>query len=261
VPDPGCCFIGWDLEQAEARIVAFLTHDDDLIQDMEDGIDIHRKLAAQLPFGVTYEQLLQMSKDCRERVLAKKCRHALNYQMGPLTFKASVNKDYIESGIGITAAEAKVLRNRYLSIHHNLPQWWREVEGELSKNGSLKNPLGRVRRFFGAWGGELFRDATAFVPQSTVGDLTTMGIAGVDQELGYHGKEIAIPLIHMHDGGLIQVPEEAADEVAEGVKRIMSIPINIAGYSGVVIPVEVFKGYNWGYASKTNPNGLAKLKI
>lgn len=259
IADDDCLFVGWDLEQAEARLVAYLTHDEDLIEDMESGTDIHRKLASRLPFGKTYEQLLAMPKDCRERHLAKICRHALNYQMGPLTFKETVNKDYIDSGISITASEAKLLRERYLAIHHTLPQWWRDVEAELSRNGSLINPLGRRRRFFGQWGGELFRDATAYVPQSTVGDLTTIGIARTDDLLGHGGAGWAIPLIHMHDGGLIQVPADRAEDAAAEVKEIMSIPIKIAGYPDVVIPVEVFIGKNWGYYSKENPDGLKKV--
>lgn len=262
VADEGHVFIGWDLEQAEARLVAYLSHDDDLIEDMNTpGVDIHRRLASQLPFGLSYEQLLAMPKDCRERTLAKKCRHALNYQMGPLTFKDNVNEDYLETGVSISAAEAKLLRKRYLDIHYNLSAWWKEVESELAKNGSLTNPLGRRRRFFGQWGGELFRDATAFVPQSTVGDLTTIAIARIDRSIGNEGGEgWAIPLIHMHDGGLIQVPEDKADECIERVKETMHIPINIAGYTGVTIPVEVFVGRNWQYYDEeTNPDGLKKV--
>ena len=78
IADPGHVFVGWDLEQAEARVVAHLTNDWDLLENLERGIDIHTHLASQMPFGMTYEELLAKIEelgskdDCDERYLAKK---------------------------------------------------------------------------------------------------------------------------------------------------------------------------------------------
>ena len=119
IADPGHTFVGWDLEQAEARVVAVLTHDYDLLDDLDAVIDIHTRLASQLPFDMTYEEILEEIElvgkdDCDVRNLSKTCRHAMNYLLTWVGLKARVNKEYIDTGVGIDAAMAKNLRAAYL---------------------------------------------------------------------------------------------------------------------------------------------------
>lgn len=240
VPDPGCIFIVPDLEQAEARFVAYDAGDYTTIDWMEEGLDIHRKLG-EILFGRPYEEIV---KGSRERYLAKKCRHALNYGMGRDTFKFSVNKELIDTGFGITQKEAERLRDQYLTIHGALELWWKDIQQQLSRNGYLVNPLGRRRNFLGSWGAKLFMDAYAFKPQSTIADLTHIGLHRIDQELEY-----ADVLINMHDGSLIQVPEDKVEEAIPKIKELLSIPITVQDIE-LVIPVEVKVGYSWGEVGK-----------
>lgn len=245
VADEGCLFVGHDLAQAEAVIVAHLTQDEQLIEWMESGIDIHRKLASLLPFGLTYEQLCEMPKDCKERYLAKICRHALNYKMGPYTLQLTINKEFVYTGTGVNQSEARALHSRYLQIHPNLQIWWKQVEADLSKHSmSLTTPLGRTRKMLDRWSETMLKDAIAFVPQATVGDLTTLAITRTSV-----AASDAQCLVHAHDGSLFQVPEDRASDIAAILKEQASIPIKIKG-DEFTIPVEVFIGPRWGSMEK-----------
>jgi uracil-DNA glycosylase family 4 len=245
VADDGFLFIGHDLAQAEAVIVAHLTHDERLIEWMESGIDIHRKLASLLPFGLTYEQLLLMPKDCKERYLAKICRHALNYKMGPYTLQLTINKEFVYTGTGVNRREAEALHRRYLQLHPNLMQWWKQVENDLSKHSmQLTSLLGRNRKFLDRWGETMLKDAIAFVPQATVGDLTTLAITRT-----IAAAPDATCLIHAHDGSLLQVPEDRAEEVAKILSEQAKIPLRF-GSDEFTIPVDTFIGKRYGSMEK-----------
>lgn len=243
IPDPGMVFVKPDLEQAEARIVAYLAEDFKTIDWIEQGLDIHCKLAEQM-FDKPYEQIVAENKkskgDTRERYLAKRSRHALNYKMGSGTFKRTINKEYYETGFGVTQSEARDLRDQYLTIHSALEPWWDDVISELSANSALTNPLGRKRRFVGKWGDALFRDAIAFQPQSCIGDMTHIGLRSIDRALPY-----AEPLINIHDGILLQVPEDKVDEALPVMKQCLEFPITVNGYE-ITIPTEFEVGDSWG---------------
>lgn len=249
VADEGHVFIGHDLAQAEARVVAFLSEDYKILEWLDKGIDIHSMTASFFSFGMSYEEILedeaQATGQSRYRYAGKKARHALNYMMGYRTFKDSINKEYLETGIGVTEAETKRWRLDYLALHPNLESvWWPRVRYEVSKNGSITNALGRRKRFIGRWGDSMLREAVAYYPQSTVADLTHLGIVQVAARLPY-----ARVLINMHDGSLIQVPEDKLDEALPIVRECFTIPILVNGEE-LTIPVDLKTGYRWGKLEK-----------
>lgn len=253
IADDGYSFVGWDYAQAEAWVVAVRTHDEELFEDMAAGRDIHLKLAAKLPFGLTYDELKarcdaavakDLSKDTvKERYLSKKSRHALNYVMGPGTFQLTVNKYYLDTGIGLDMYEAKKIRTAYLELHHGLDEWWAWVKSKIYKSPrTLSNCFGRTRNFLGLVD-NVFTEAVSFEPQSTVSDLNTICIAEADKKI----KKIdptAQFLAHIYDGGFVQVRNECADEVAHIIKNTFTREI-VIDRTPLTIPVDVKVGWNW----------------
>ena len=244
ISDPGYIFVGWDLEQAEARVVAVLTGDFNLLDDMENGIDIHLKLASQLPFGLTLEQLEEKKrvegKEFPERILAKTTRHAKNYFQTWTGLKRTINKDYIDTKVGVTAADAKILDSAYMDLHPGLESWWHGVDKEVRDKGYLINAHGRRRNILGRmrFGDPIHRDAIAFYPQSTISDSTTLAIAEMDLH------DWIQPMAHMHDGGFVQVPEDRVEEAKAIIKAATNRPI-IVKNTEIVVPSVVKSGYNW----------------
>ena len=244
VPDPGYCFVGFDLAQAEARVVAVLTRDFDLLDAMDSGIDIHCLLGSQIPqFGLTYEEMMEKKDaeggDYRERYLSKKLRHSINYVASPNSVKASINRDYLDTGIGVSLAECKLLHGRTLEIHPGLPTWWRRTKSLMYTNmGELVNPFGRRRNFAhaGRITDHLHREGVSFLPQSTIGDLTTQIIRRVDDAFdnGHRGQV----LTHMHDGMMAQVLLEDREWATDVMMEAADITFVVDGYE-LKIPVDV----------------------
>lgn len=257
IPDPGHVFIGFDYEQAEARVVAVLTYNHDLLDAMDAGEDIHTMLAAQLPFNKSYEELLAeiavhvaagKSKDeCRPRFIAKKSRHAFNYVEGADTFALHVNREWIDTGIGISRTEARDIRKMYLDINPGLSPWWDNVRTTIRSQKYMDNSFGRRRWVLGKITEDVIREMVSYYPQSTIGDLCTQAIVKTATALPY-----VQVMAHMHDGALFQVPEDKLSEAYETMMGLVEWPIRI-GKEYITIPAEGKVGYSWGEMGKYAP--------
>jgi DNA polymerase-1 len=247
IADPGHVFVGHDLEQAEARVVAVLTNDFDLIDLMNSGVDIHTKLIEDMGiFNLTYDQakaqIKEVGKDKHPpRVLCKTCRHSMNYVQTWAGLKARVNKDYLDTGVGINAALAKLIAARYLELNPGLETWWEEVYHRVKHDTYLINDLGRRRNILGRMSkrDHTHRDVVAFQPQSDIADLTTITIREVADEAPY-----AQCFHHGHDGSLWQVPERREEEFKELLKKRATKEL-IVGKESLIIPANVTSGRDW----------------
>jgi DNA polymerase I-like protein with 3'-5' exonuclease and polymerase domains/uracil-DNA glycosylase len=248
IADPGHVFVGWDLEQAEARVVAVQTRNFALLEAMDSGIDIHCMLAPVL--NTTYEELMKkvkrVGKDaCEERQLLKITRHASNYFISWPALMMRINREFIETNVGVDAKTAKILSSGYLEENPGLEPWWHTVHQAIKNNGHLTNAFGRRRNFMGRirYGDHEHKDGIAYYPQSTIADLTTLSIADADKQL-IRATPQTLVMTHIHDGGFMQVPEFMKDDTVDMVRRLMTRTMLVDGIE-LVVPVEVKVGYNW----------------
>src|SRR3990167_2483385 len=101
IVDPGMVIIAADASQCQARIVAVLSEDYELLAAF-DKVDIHKRTAA-LIFGYTSKLELgtdftnpivdNLTKDGPERFTGKKIRHAGNFNMGKRRLMTEFNTD------------------------------------------------------------------------------------------------------------------------------------------------------------------------
>jgi DNA polymerase I-like protein with 3'-5' exonuclease and polymerase domains len=194
-----------------------------------------------------------------ERYIGKKCNHAFNYRMGPYKAAESINK---EGNITVSVAQTKMYHEKY---HQNymIKRWWSEIEEKLSLDRTITTIYGRRYRFYSAWGEKLFKDATAFEPQSTVADHVfgaiqdELGIAG-GIKLVYSsivkGHESDIKIVETaHDSIIVECPNTIVNEIAEQVVKCMRRPMVIKG-DQFTIPVDCKVGERWD-------EGMTKLKV
>lgn len=195
-PDPGWLMAYNDLERAESLVVAIITQDPLMLEHHMPGKNAHRLLGALLydrdPFELTDEQYY----------MSKQTRHAGNYLQGWKTFQDNVNKKADQTGIWLSASEAKRLNGLYREIHPYLPQWWNRVSYEIRHTGKLHNLFGRPRSFFNRNENSL-PVQVAYIPQSTVGDAMNYGILSLfaDEEL----MQDVQMLLQVHDALVYQV--------------------------------------------------------
>jgi DNA polymerase-1 len=203
IADPGCVLYNIDLSQAENRIVAYVAPEPNMIAAFESGVDIHKQTAGLL-FGKKPEDISDEEGSSSiggglfsERFWGKKSNHSLNYDLGYRAFSLVCE---------IQESEAKYIVERYHSVYPGVRQYHAWIRAQLNKDRTITNCLGRRRLFTNRWGDELFKEAYAFIPQSTVADIINeRGLAYVMNNPLFWGVEI---LNQVHDSLVVQISYE-----------------------------------------------------
>jgi DNA polymerase I-like protein with 3'-5' exonuclease and polymerase domains len=92
------------------------------------------------------------------------------------------------------------------------------------------------------WGESLFREAYAFVPQSTVGDINSLAMINFYRmREEKDGEEL---LLTTHDEIVVQCWERSVGKTVEKLRKAFEIPVVIKGRE-FKVPVDVKIGLNW----------------
>ena len=121
--------------------------------------------------------------------------------------------------------------------------WHDSIALSLQTEGSLETPFQRRRRFWGDTRADsTLREAVAFMPQSTIGDILNEGLRCVYKKFGItpHLKYCA----QIHDAALFQVKENMLDTYIPQLVECMRVPVTINGHH-ITIPVKAEIGDNW----------------
>ena len=219
VADPGKIMIQADLSQAEARIVAYVAQDDAMIRIFESEGDAFNKISMMM-FGTE-----------ANRQRTKKIVHASNYDMGVNTF--SVVAD-------ISKREARQDLELYHNTFPRIRVWHLQLQNQLRRTRILETPLGRKRIFFGRWGDQLFKEAYAYIPQSTVAAILNAALMNI-----FYAMPTGVDyLLQIHDEVVIQAPIERADIVQAALARAFDNTLTIHGRE-VKIPFTSCTGKTW----------------
>jgi DNA polymerase len=255
VPDKGMVFMNADLSQAEARVVALLSNDLDLLE-LFDKADIHNITASWI-FGKDPSKIDRVT----ERFIGKTTRHAGNYDMQKHTHMLNVNSNARRFGIDINISEWKAGK-QLETFHMRSPKirqvFHAEIVKALEVNRTLITPHGRTRIFYERWGHDLFKEAYATIPQGTVKDHLTLAmyrIKTAKPELQF--------ILESHDAFLVQVPDnpDSITEHALLFLKELQVPIDFSRCSlprgMLVIPGEVEVGYDYKNLKKWVPPCLS----
>lgn len=264
VSRPGYAFIMCDLSQAETWIVAYLAREENMKRALLFG-DIHTQTAGSALFNKTpqcdhdWNKETQTCRKCgdivivSERYIGKKWNHATSYRMGPERATQVVNKDSDKFPfVTITVKDAREY-SKHWKGYYNLQTWWNEIDEKLNRDRIITTTYGRRRTFYGAWGPELQKEATAHEPQSTVADHFN---GMVHPELGIKGGLIEVyrqfvkngPLFlnnQSHDSLMAECPINLVDEFAPQIVQTLRRPLIVNGEE-FTIPVDCEVGDRWG---------------
>jgi DNA polymerase I-like protein with 3'-5' exonuclease and polymerase domains len=250
---PGKILLAFDFAQAESWVVAHLSNCTEMKDALKNG-DIHTKTTRAL-YDIPEDN--PVTKE--QRYMGKKFNHAFNYGTSPQMIAHMVNVESINPPyISLTIAQAKVLHNKVKQLYFEVPQWWLEIQRELSQSRRLKTPYGRERTFYGQWGDSLFKEAYAYIPQSTVADHC---LGATQPELGIQGgireiyrrvvksnKDISL-LNTSHDSLILECPVGLENEIAPQVFNLLRRPLIVNGEE-FTIPVDAEIGDRWGEMEK-----------
>lgn len=244
-------FVEWDVAGAEWVIVAYLSRDPNMLEVVRSGVSPHTataSFATKVPVKLILkeEELLEGCIDPEEieatrraeypevfelaaflptgktlRQTFKTANHSLNYGLG---YKAFALRNEISE------AEGQKIHTLYHEEAYPCVQkvFQAGVRDEIRRTGALVNCFGRRREFLGEPGPELWLDAYAHIPQSTVFDLTRLAMVHV-----YHQEPEAELISQDHDAITAQLPPdpELIAGVVGRVKRVLSHPLVYGGES------------------------------
>lgn len=236
IPDKGFIFLSADSSQAEARVVAVLSEDWELLEAF-DTIDVHRRTAG-LIFGFTHNLDLTakplkivdgLPKDGPERFCGKKTRHAGNYDMGKGEFMLNFNTDAQKFDIPMSVSEWRA--GEMLDLFHNASPrirgvFHRDIQDCLEGTRTIIDPFGGVRVFNGRMDHQLFKEGFANIPQRTVAHLVQGAALKIDDEL--KDDNSFLWLSEDHDSLKMLVPENNYEPYARLMKKHFETPIDFS---------------------------------
>jgi DNA polymerase-1 len=208
VPDPGMTMFDCDLAGADAQVVAYEAGDEDLIRAFKEGLDVHAKNATDL-WGPAFSRL-EGSARARKRKETKQAVHATNYG-GSARALAHV--------LGWTVREAESFQRRWFSLHPRIKtEFHGRIESDLAQRRLVTNRFGYRRVYFDRID-SVFPQALAWVPQSTVAEVSFRGALALEQAFPWVEM-----LLQVHDSVVFQVPHEHEHRVDE-IRTALAVPI------------------------------------
>ena len=261
----GKVLVSVDLSQAETWIVAYLANEERMKKALHFG-DIHTETAGSAIFFKDVPCVHEWKKVGKEftcgncnktvtdimRYTGKRCNHAYSYDMGPERNAQVINKESDQPPFLIVSiAQTKVYYANWHSYYYRIKEWHNSTVLQLSNSRTLITPYHRERTFYGAWGKELFKEAYANIPQSTVADHFN---GKVQRELGIRGgllevyKQLgtAIEIINQSHDSLIAIADASSYiDTTHHIVNLIRRPLVVNGEQ-FTIPVDAEVGTRWG---------------
>jgi len=231
IASKGYKLISADYSQIELRVLAHLSGDPLLIEAFENGVDIHSQTAVKV-FGIKPEDVTP-----NLRRLAKTINFGIIYGMS----------DYgLSKELGIHKREAKEYIENYFNTYRVVKEFLESLKETAREKGYVTTIFNR-RRYIpqiksnNKTERELGERLAINTPiQGSAADLIKLAMVNLYRDLREKGLPADI-LLQIHDELLLEVKEDAVDEVALLVKETMenAYPMRVP------ITVDVKVGDNW----------------
>lgn len=250
-----------DFAQAESYVVAYLANEKKMKFELHYG-ELHSATARVIynipdkDYEGNWIRKGHILMPDVKRYIGKKSNHANSYRQGYLMYVTQVNK---EGNITISNTEGKRHHTIWHDTYH-VKSWWTDLEIQLASNHFLITPYGRKRYFHGVLGNELYKEATAFIPQSSVADHV---FGKTQKELGIEGgllsvyKHIIVEHEHeikcintAHDSAIFEIKDGIdPNEMFGNISKYMKRPMVVNGEM-FTIPLDGEVGTRFGELDK-----------
>jgi DNA polymerase bacteriophage-type len=121
VASEGHRLVAADFSQIEARVVAWLAEQDDLVAQFAGGGKIYETMAAHI-YSLPVDEI---GKDSVERQIGKNTVLGAGFGMGGKTFAAQVQ---VQSGIELTEEQGQAAITAYRELYPRIPQLWWDLD-------------------------------------------------------------------------------------------------------------------------------------
>lgn len=122
-PPPGYVIIDCDSSQIEARTLAWLAGQDDLVQAFEDRQDVYKIMASRI-YGKPVDQIVKA-----ERQVGKVVILGAGYGVGAAKLRLFLK---VNAGVDVSEAEARSIVDTYRTTFYRIPDLWQRAQLALT---------------------------------------------------------------------------------------------------------------------------------
>jgi len=207
IAEGGYTFLSLDASQIELRVLAILSQDPKMIEDLKTG-DLHQATADRM-FGVIEDPELRK----RKRYEAKQGNFALVY--GADEYKLS---EMLECSVD----EAEQFMIEHKETYPVLYEWMEEQKALARENGYVINPYGRIRPLPELYGGnwrirqKAEREVVNSIIQGTAVDIVKLAMLELRK---LFDPKIRL-VLQVHDEMLWEVPDELLPQALKQSKQL-----------------------------------------
>jgi DNA polymerase I-like protein with 3'-5' exonuclease and polymerase domains len=209
IPDPGMTMFDIDLDSADARIVAWESDCQWLKKCFKEGKKPYVEIMKE------YYQDDSKSKKSPEYSMFKSLCHGTHY-MG--------TAEGIAPRIGLDVKHTQQIQDWYFSKCFEIRKWHEEIKKQVRGRRYVENAFGYRVYFFDKPEGNIFNQAVADVPQSSVACLINRIWDELEKQLPVERLQI---LLQVHDSLVGQFKTSEKEEMLANIGRIGN---------GIVVP-------------------------
>jgi uracil-DNA glycosylase family 4 len=251
--DEGLVLLASDLEQAEAREVAWDSGNLELIEAFLDkSVDVHWRNTCkifQLPKDLVYRKETHRQDVYKPKIIGieftlyalrqigKTVQYAGQYGMGPGMLQTILARE----GVFLELSVCKVLLYSVVNSDPFLVNWQGQIRNEIRATRTLINAFGDKREFQGRLSDmNTYKSGYAWKPQSNVGRIMELGIQAIHEKIVDYE-----PLLNVHDEVVGQCREKDVLRIAKEMRPLLEIPHMVGGRE-LKIPCAFKVGPSWG---------------
>ena len=211
LPDPGHTFFDIDLAKADLGIVYWEADAKEGKAMLKEGLDPYIELAREYFRDPTITKKREDGTDNPKYKMFKSFAHAVHYL-------ASARG--LAPRLGLTVHETEKTMKWYFERVPEVQAYQQRVKNELTKRHYVENVFGYRWYCFDRIDDGAFRQAAAFIPQSTVACLINRGMYNIYKNL----REVWV-LLQVHDSLAGSYPSHLGDWAKRRIVEECSIPL------------------------------------
>lgn len=180
------------------------------------------------------------------RDMSKKLGHGSNYLGQPPTMAMHAR---------LPTKPVAIFQDKYFDTFPCIPVWHAHTIETLQSTRTLTHLFGRRRIFWDDVKQQsVINAAVAYCPQGMTGEAINRGILNL-----FFDRTFQL-MLQVHDSVVFQIPYEQVNDLVPLALQLLEAHLTLKGGRDYFIPLEAQTGYNYGYASESNPAGLKKYK-
>lgn len=179
VPEANHLLVNMDLATAEIRMMANYSHDENLIKNINSGLEFHSMTASQI-FGVDYE-LIAGAKNKRGE-LTKEEKEFLKMRNAAKAVSFGIPYGTTAGGLALRQGwdekHAQDMIDKFFKLYPGVERWIEESKQVVNRDYKISTHFGRIRHFdvlrynpSRATIGRIHRQAVNFLIQSSTSDF------------------------------------------------------------------------------------------